>query len=817
MSFTSSFLVAKKLLVSYVGIVVEIVSTDTAYASDLVETKSMSEHDEAPAIEISIRESYDLCEGVELAPTVEILVADLGAPIDSVARKDMRGIEEYATSEDLPAQLTVSAFDEASSRDLLSEREAILLDTSTPIEIRLSPVPVSTSDEALAQDVLPIARKLRVDTASTEEVAIWGSVVGDAGYGHEIVASISIETSDRGLGEEVRVSPALLSVLDEVAPSEVAAFLYWEGTVYDHATPEDLAPYKHRVLVDECAGQDVFVGVELPVHDVAEHGELVREKSAELRDYAQHEEVRLSPIPVRTEDVASYLESQFSDRDTHVREEVGTFEDALVELHVPPIRERVEMELSSAVEESARFSEFVKLIADMVRGIEASPSGSTRLLLSDPYTIREDLATYMRQARTEALSLRYVVERSAGATLSPSGRRSLELRHAVERGVAEVLGATSRIGREVAYSTKEELTALMAETRFSSVSIPNRVVRDLLRDVSETSMLTRSMVYEVGRSVGKSIRYASLSKTTIDLVVVRDIFRTVSEATRLLLEVVSKVFGIHSVGTSRSAYVSTSLVDDVGYSMRGAVSSASMLGVSEEEDLGSGYRVGAVETTMRSVSMENHVDLSMRSVVDVAESRSVEVSDEVALNLRVVGEKAASIPLRVEGSLHLVQRNAMSVAARIVMALIEYLVYVLRSLTAKEVTELAPIEERLPYQIVYTLIYSPSYRALPTLYGILDRMVYVREGDFVYSEHFNTFVEFVNTLFTAVKDTYRAFVDKTNKSLPDVEELIAETENMVSQLTTRMAGEIVSSHDHNLAIATLKNIERILRRIRENL
>jgi len=817
MSFTSSFLSVKKLLVSYVGIVVEIVSTDTAYASDLVETKSMSIADECSGVEITIRILTDFAEGVELPPTLELLASDLGSAVDAVLRKDMRGLEESTTAEDLPAQIGINLLDVASSQDLLPERELVLSEPASAEEARLSPVPISVSDEAEPRDVLPIARKTREDVASTEEVSVWGSVVGDSGYGYGYIESISMEVADEARGYDERVSPALLSVLDEGVPEERAFFSYWEGTVYDHATPEDLAPYRHAKHVDEGAGHDVFISIELSRLDTAEHVELIHERSAELYDYTTHGEVRLSPIPLSAEDAATYQETQFSDRDTHVREEVGTFEDAIVELHTPPIGERVDASVSSTVEASSRFSESRNLVADASRSVEMTPSGFTQLLLSEPYVFGLSMRTLLRQTGLASLSLRQHMEHTAQMVTTSSERRFVELGHDVKRDVVETTDVTSRLSETVEHGARITFTASMSATRFSSTSLANTVQRDLLHSMSETSLLTRSLVYMISRSVSKSIRYASLSKVTVYLMVIHDVYRTMSETVRLLLEIVGKIIDLYMVETSRTTYVSTSLTSEVGFALQRSVSKGASFDVVVEDEVGSGHRVDRTVTTTYATSMDNQIGFSIESSVDVTTSRSSAIVGEVVSSLEVESGKVVSAPVLVEDSLHLVREDTVAKVAKFVRALDMALHYLWRGAATREVIAPDVLAESLLYQLAYALIYSPTYRDLPILYSIVDKMVYVKEGDYVSSEHHNLFIDFCNAMLTATRNAYRLFVEKTRSRLPEVESLIELAEDTLARLSKRLVGEIVSSQDHNALITFMKTIEQILRKIQENL
>ena len=345
----------------------------------------------------------------------------------------------------------------------------------------------------------------------------------------------------------------------------------------------------------------------------------------------------------------------------------------------------------------------------------------------------------------------------------------------------------------------------------------NTVQRDLLHSMSETSLLTGSLVYTISRSVSKSIRYVSLSKTTLNLVVIHDVYRTMFETVRLLLEVVGKIIDLYMVETSRTTYVSTSLTSEVGFALQRSVSRGASFDAVVEDEVGSGHRVDRTVTTTYATSMDNQIGFSIESSVDVTTSRSSAIVGEVVSSLEVESGKAVSAPVLVEDSLHLVREDTVVKVAKFVRALDMALHYLWRGVATREVIAPDVLAESLLYQLAYALIYSPTYRDLLTLYSIVDRMVNVREGDYVSSEHHNVFIDFCSAMLTATRNAYRMFVEKTRRELPEVESLIELAENTLSSLAKHSAGEIVSSSEHNQLITFMKTIEQILRKIRENL
>ncbi|MHC1593713.1 MAG: hypothetical protein ACXQT2_00145, partial [Methanotrichaceae archaeon] len=653
MSFTSSFLTVKKLLVSYVGIVVEIVSTDTAYASDLVETKSMLEHDEGSGAEITIRILTDFAEGVELPSTLELLASDLGSAVDAVLKKDMRGIEESTTAEDLPARLNISAFDEASSQDLLPERELVLSEPASAEEVRLSPVPISVSDEAEPRDVLPIARKTREDAALTEEVVIWGSVVGDAGYGQEIVASISMETADHGLGEEVRVSPALLSVLDEGVPEERAFFSYWEGTVVDQATVVDTAPTRTAIQVEEGIGSDIAVSIGLSDEDAASYSELVYDRSLEIYDQSIHEEVRLSPIPLKVSDEAGYQEAQFSDRDTHVSDGVGALEESVLELYVPPLRENVEASLASVVSESSRFEEVRGQALDVALSMPMDASSSTRLVIAESGGLGLDRSATLRQSSSARLSLRHPLDGLTRSATESSGRAGIELRHGVGGDVGETLAASSRLSESLEHAVDASLGSATFVSERYSINSANAVYTDLVHGESETRVLCASTSFSIDGGVDRGIRYASSVKTALYLILSHDVAHAVAEATRLLLEVVNSLLYSLQTVSSRTAYASTSLASGVELAETHSETKATMLSKLLENGLGVGYTARKSITNALATSLRNTVELALGSSRGVATSLAKVIAGGLMVGLDTRSGKVLSTSVSVGDALQL--------------------------------------------------------------------------------------------------------------------------------------------------------------------
>lgn len=100
---------------------------------------------------------------------------------------------------------------------------------------------------------------------------------------------------------------------------------------------------------------------------------------------------------------------------------------------------------------------------------------------------------------------------------------------------------------------------------------------------------------------------------------------------------------------------------------------------------------------------------------------------------------------------------------------------------------------------------------------IATSMVFVKDGEYVLSEHTNAFIDFVVTALELLKQIYENFKQQTGKELKNVEEWIEIASKRVNKLEKRKYGDIVVPSDHNLVIDTLKCIEVSLIEIKDNL
>jgi len=106
---------------------------------------------------------------------------------------------------------------------------------------------------------------------------------------------------------------------------------------------------------------------------------------------------------------------------------------------------------------------------------------------------------------------------------------------------------------------------------------------------------------------------------------------------------------------------------------------------------------------------------------------------------------------------------------------------------------------------------------IANLESLIGEMVYVEDGEYVFSTHVNIFVEWLEDAITVCKELYERFKDKTGTTLPKAEEWLSMAETRYGFMRKVKFGDIVLTKDHNLIIDTLKPLELALREMEENL
>jgi len=103
------------------------------------------------------------------------------------------------------------------------------------------------------------------------------------------------------------------------------------------------------------------------------------------------------------------------------------------------------------------------------------------------------------------------------------------------------------------------------------------------------------------------------------------------------------------------------------------------------------------------------------------------------------------------------------------------------------------------------------------LQDIINKMEYVKDGDFVFARHPNLFVDWLKDAITVCNDLYEKFKVKTGKTLPDVEEWLDMAEIRFGFTRKVKFGDLVLTKDHNLIIDIMKPLELALKRMEESL
>ncbi|MCD6359340.1 MAG: hypothetical protein J7M38_00665 [Armatimonadetes bacterium] len=825
MSFTSSLYASKKLLASYVGVVVEIVSVDSADAYDALETKSMYMIERGSGIEILLRSASDSGEAHDLPGIPEFVLLDVVEGVGSVFKKDMRVIGDSTTTEDLPARLDIEAVDKVSAEDLISEKEAILLEHALAEELRLSPVPISVADEASTQDQLPVARKQRMDSASFEELSLWGALARDSGYGYDYTQSIDKMVSEEVHAQEVRVSPKPFTVLDDAGVDEKAFFSYWEGTVSDQAIPEELKITRNAIHVEKAVAREIAVSIEIPTSDTAEPKETVSERGIALHEQAQHDEVRLSPVPLSVLDTASYWESQFSDRDTHVYDEAGASGESILVLYAPPIGELLNATISSAVSSTDLTCKVITSRLNVSRSVETVLSRFAQLILAESNGLGLDKRVLLRQ----------------------SSYRTISQHHGINSLFRFGMKASERIGIDLRYGIQKEFADSLAKSSL--------VIATMRNQVQET--------YETSASVMRVV------ETSIRLSIGEELVTAVVNTVKLMVEVVNALQSIRETSSSRAGVLPVSLTSGVEYSLTRSLVRAAILTADLAEAVYLAYSatkpsvraaVLSVDLTVpaylaygasmqrgRSTSLKVEVVEPVHTAYGTSRSSSAllktGIVSPVSLAMKHLRERTAAIPKvvtdnllieRVTGTRKVIVKtfslsNGMYLArsylpmrsSRIAKEIPLAAQYARRCPVAKaRVISYAP-KEPLCYTLIYPTTYAPTYVPmyldLLELRSIVDRMEYVKEGDEAKAEHINVFVDFCNVALRIAKRAYALYIEKTGVVLPEVEELIAHAESVIARLSMRRALEVLSSKDHNLITQALKRIEQVLEKLREYL
>jgi hypothetical protein len=255
---------------------------------------------------------------IRLSP-IPIITDDVGSGYDVVFRKDMRFLKDVSEGLDT-SYITISVGDLGTSLDTLLLVERALPDIATGYEVRLSPIPITTSDTSVGAEVSyflywePIVHDygegreysalstliLVADTSLGTDISVAGKVVVDYCSGYDASMPERV-LSDSGVGAEIRLSPIPLLTHDVGVGVETEFFIYRELIKHDLASALDSVFRKHTFLTDSALGTEVYK-LEIPARDSAQGLSIVYSRGLEAVEYGEGVEIRLSPIPVKTGD-----------------------------------------------------------------------------------------------------------------------------------------------------------------------------------------------------------------------------------------------------------------------------------------------------------------------------------------------------------------------------------------------------------------------------------------------------------------------------------------------------------------------------------
>lgn len=100
---------------------------------------------------------------------------------------------------------------------------------------------------------------------------------------------------------------------------------------------------------------------------------------------------------------------------------------------------------------------------------------------------------------------------------------------------------------------------------------------------------------------------------------------------------------------------------------------------------------------------------------------------------------------------------------------------------------------------------------------LLQKIEFVKVGDYVLTRHPNLFADFLPHAFEAAKALYQRYVSKVGSTDPDMEYWLAMIEARLKSIQRVKWGDLVLTIHHNAIVDIFKPIEAILVKMRQRL
>jgi len=219
-----------------------------------------------------------------------IAIVDLGSGIDLLSIFD-RYFKDTSIGEEFPAKILLELKEYATGSDLAILGVGIFgEDSAIASEVRLSPIPIGVEDESYGKDLLKFIEKICKDIGSGIELSELSLLAKDLAEGYDIVKAIQVAITkyDSAIGSDIRLSPVFISVTDLSSGYSALSI-------------------RGRVRTDSAIGVDIGYKGYL-VRDISTGYEFVKSILRTQKDVGHGLEIRLSPIPIKVEDISKGLD-----------------------------------------------------------------------------------------------------------------------------------------------------------------------------------------------------------------------------------------------------------------------------------------------------------------------------------------------------------------------------------------------------------------------------------------------------------------------------------------------------------------------------